>query len=471
MMFLNGRKFFVALVVSLSLLLSNGGKAMAQTPVSVSPEVKADVLQRLESARTFQVTEQMFPYISDKYSRKYLRDSIRICNNGPGPKDSETQLQACGPLENTLHHDPETPDQLMVFYKTCVLVKTGCETIVRKLIETSQFSSAFAFVQFAPECDAYCKGRLMAFIDAKELTTSGLVVTYHDGSVLLSWESRVPDATLLLTNPVDVKYVLEGKCRGLGEKPSCEMFEQMGGTYNEADRVQQEKQTAAIDAEAEAFNKKMDEEDARRAQEAPPTPSTNNSGGGFLSNLAAALTQVQQEQGMTIEQANARNQANMAATAAAIQQRQQQQQQTQRQQPTNVYAPPAPPRQTTTTTTASAAAPAWSVSGPTVQPTCTVMNNYVEGNVRVNADGWVSATLTNTSTQPLYVSWSFKKNGVPASNMADTGGGTINPGQTVGGEGGGIWSTDADKNSPEIYWYAVLKSDSDAGKPCTTKRW
>jgi len=99
------------------------------------------------------------------------------------------------------------------------------------------------------------------------------------------------------------------------------------------------------------------------------------------------------------------------------------------------------------------------------------MNKWLRGSARVERDGFVTGHLTNTSTQALYVSWSFKKNGVAAGNMADAGGGVINPGQTVGGEGGGIWSTDADKNPPEIYWYAVLKSDEDAGKTCSHKQW
>ena len=54
--------------------------------------------------------------------------------------------------------------------------------------------------------------------------------------------------------------------------------------------------------------------------------------------------------------------------------------------------------------------------------------------------------------------------------MGDSGGGVIAPGQTVGGEGGGIWSTDADKNPPEIFWYAVLESDENVGKACSHKK-
>ena len=105
------------------------------------------------------------------------------------------------------------------------------------------------------------------------------------------------------------------------------------------------------------------------------------------------------------------------------------------------------------------------------QPSCTDMSSYVVGTAKVEKDGFISGHLTNTSNQTLYVSWSFKKNGAPSNSMAESGGGKIAPGQTVGGEGGGIYSTSADKNPPQLYWYAVLKSDEDQGKPCAFKRW
>jgi hypothetical protein len=89
------------------------------------------------------------------------------------------------------------------------------------------------------------------------------------------------------------------------------------------------------------------------------------------------------------------------------------------------------------------------------------MTGSVQGTVKVGSDGWVSGYLTNNSNQTLYVSYTFKQNGVPSTAMANSGGTTIQGGQTVGGEGQGLYSTGADKNPPEIYWYAVLKSEHD----------
>lgn len=50
------------MVVATLLSAANIG-LLAQTPVSVSPEVKAELLQKLEDARNFQVTPKMFPAV------------------------------------------------------------------------------------------------------------------------------------------------------------------------------------------------------------------------------------------------------------------------------------------------------------------------------------------------------------------------------------------------------------------------
>ncbi len=94
------------------------------------------------------------------------------------------------------------------------------------------------------------------------------------------------------------------------------------------------------------------------------------------------------------------------------------------------------------------------------------MTSYVRGTAKVGSDGWVSGSLTNNSGQNVHVFYTFKVNGAPSNNMANAGSTTINAGQTVGGEGHGLYSTTADKNPGQIYWYAVLKWDHDQGKAC-----
>jgi hypothetical protein len=56
--------------------------------------------------------------------------------------------------------------------------------------------------------------------------------------------------------------------------------------------------------------------------------------------------------------------------------------------------------------------------------------------------------------------------GKPSNGAGVGGAATIQPGQTVGGKGGGVWSTGVDTNSAQIFWFAVLQSDIDAGKTC-----
>jgi hypothetical protein len=95
---------------------------------------------------------------------------------------------------------------------------------------------------------------------------------------------------------------------------------------------------------------------------------------------------------------------------------------------------------------------------------CADMTGSVRGSVRVGSDGWVIGTLTNNSNETLYVFYTFKRNGAPSNDMSNAGATTIRGGSTVGGEGQGLYSTTADKNPPEIYWYAVLQSDKNQGK-------
>ena len=97
---------------------------------------------------------------------------------------------------------------------------------------------------------------------------------------------------------------------------------------------------------------------------------------------------------------------------------------------------------------------------------CTDATKFVTARVKVAADGFVVGWLTNNSNQTLYVSYTFARGGKPFK--PETGATSIRPGQTVGGEGGGIWASgsDVDTSPPQIFWYAVLQSDSNQGKNC-----
>jgi TPR repeat protein len=168
------------------------------------------------------------------------------------------------------------------------------------------------------------------------------------------------------------------------------------------------------------------------------------------------LAQVTQ-QSPTIQETAAQQQANLQATGAAIQQQRQAQEQARLSAAQNARAAQ------TTTASQQSSTPQQTILG---QSSCTNMTGSVQGSVTVGSDGWVSGHLTNNSVQTLYVFYTFKKDGVPSNLMSNAGATTIGPGQTVGGEGQGLYSTNADKDQARIYWYAVLKSDTDAGKQC-----
>jgi hypothetical protein len=277
-----------------------------------------------------------------------------------------------------------------------------------------------------------------------------------------------------VTNHFDVLQFLELSCRSDGREEGCQRYAQLGGHYSEAERQQAIEATeAALDRSAANSQAKAD-----RAN----TP-------GFMSSLAGALTSVQQST-PTIQETAAQNQANLQAAALATQQRQQAQERARLAAEQNARAgqatttnarsiPSNANASSSSTTVASAPTPnptynpysSTPVQGSynpytgtgsgSIQGSCTDMTGSVQGSVKIGSDGWVSGYLTNNSNQALFVSYTFKQNGVPSTAMANAGGTTIQGGQTVGGEGQGLYSTGADKNAPQIYWYAVLKSEHD----------
>lgn len=116
----------------------------------------------------------------------------------------------------------------------------------------------------------------------------------------------------------------------------------------------------------------------------------------------------------------------------------------------------------------SSAGPSSASGGAAASPGfdhCTSLNGFITAKVKVAPDGFVVGWLTNNSNQTAYVQYTFARGGKPYP--PETGGVTIRSGQTVGGEGGGIWAAgDADTNPPGIFWNAVLQSDADQAKRC-----
>ena len=82
---------------------------------------------------------------------------------------------------------------------------------------------------------------------------------------------------------------------------------------------------------------------------------------------------------------------------------------------------------------------------PSASSSCTELTSFIGYKVVLDPDGFVVGWLTNKSNQTVYVRYTFARGGKPYP--PETGGVTIQPGQTVGGEGGGIWASANDVDS------------------------
>ncbi|MDE3170456.1 MAG: sel1 repeat family protein [Acidobacteriota bacterium] len=103
-------------------------------------------------------------------------------------------------------------------------------------------------------------------------------------------------------------------------------------------------------------------------------------------------------------------------------------------------------------------------SNSTGAVTCLNESGFVTATSKLNSDGFAVGFLTNNSNLPLYVTFTFARGGQPAKD--ETGSVTLKPGQTYGGEGGGIWATTGgasavDSSPVKLYWFAVPQSESN----------
>ena len=438
--------------------------ARAQQNVSVSPEVKTDTLRRLELAKTWEMPKQN-GFVSQKgmVGEKTLRN---ICNGKPDKNYAYTQENACSRYTDYMGVVSNLAD-MMPYFKTCSLdpTKEDCVDLVFHLARYGFYDYALAVIEAG-----YTTGRVgLAFYTRPGPLSLGL----YDGDHTM--QVQVADMG-------DISAILRSMC--LAQRPGqvpdqCQLADAAGAAVSEREIAQaaDQRSSAASQQQQEYADADSRVERAGAAQDARLNAISN-----AVSAVAASTP--------TIQETAAQNQANLQAMAVAAQQRQQAQEQARLAAEQSARA-----TQATTTSARSAlsntnasSSPATVVSPSTPNPTnnpysstsaqgsynpytgtgsgsvqgsCTDMTASVQGTVKIGSDGWVSGYLTNNSNQTLYVSYTFKQNGAPSTAMANAGGTTIQGGQTVGGEGQGLYSTGADKNPPEIYWYAVLKSEHD----------
>ena len=115
----------------------------------------------------------------------------------------------------------------------------------------------------------------------------------------------------------------------------------------------------------------------------------------------------------------------------------------------------------TLATSASATSTATAAVAPAKKAACTDETNNIAGTAWEDAQvRFAVGSLTNMGYHALYVHFTFAQNGQP--NGPGAGALTVQPGQRVFGEAGGVWAANVD-NPPRLYWWAVPQSQEDQG--------
>lgn len=291
----------------------------------------------------------------------------------------------------------------------------------------------------------------------------------------------------------DERAVLGGLCAEYSDKFSndCDRFQQLGGSVNinamnaqiaayhseiraQDDQAQalwqqaQQQQDARTNAFLGALSSLPGANDPNAIVDTANQQAANVVAVGAANDAAraqAAAAQQRQQGAVQQVQANSQQAAQKAANGTVTPQQATQQNQQQGQAATN--------QATSSSVSAANATPSNTGSPAATNGTfvgaCTDMTHFVTAKGQLNSDGIVVGYLTNNSNQPVYVTYTFGRGGQPAKN--ETGSITLNPGQTIGGEGSGIWATSTgpaavDSNPPHLYWYAVLQSDANQLKNC-----
>ncbi len=220
----------------------------AQQILSVSPEVKADTIRRIEFARTWIMPKQArgAQHIGNGGVEKEMR---RVCNEGPKPGDAQTQEEACTSYNimggYILQPPPTSLDDLMPTFKLCAISTEsyGCFFLASVLIDTGHTEQALAVGEYASGC------RGCVYIKNLSSTPQGY-------SLLLESKSG---KQVTITSMADVVQLLKKDCEDGAKVNSCAWYKQIGGSYSEAERQRAEDaQDAAHAAAREAASEQGD---------------------------------------------------------------------------------------------------------------------------------------------------------------------------------------------------------------------
>jgi hypothetical protein len=115
----------------------------AQNAVTVTPDVRADVMRRIETARTSVFTRK---------PRKQSKDYMKTCNRGPNGDLAMSQIDACNAYASALHDDyPDALniDDYMPDFKACALDPTRayCSDLVHRFLKDGKPEYALALIE------------------------------------------------------------------------------------------------------------------------------------------------------------------------------------------------------------------------------------------------------------------------------------------------------------------------------------
>jgi hypothetical protein len=447
-------RFCLCAVVPLVSVGAATNVARAQQNVSVSPEVRADTLRRLEVAKTWQVPKQNgFVNLKGSVGEKTFRN---ICNGKPDKNYDYTQVRGCSGLMGSIAV-VHSVDDMMPGYKACALdtTKQECAKLAQDLASLGFYDYALAVVETGYVAD----DSSIYLATAPGLSPGGFVFYIKPGSSSLffvrpasNFPNQPTGQEFQVEDFQDVRTLLRSFCLAKpaptwpSQADACYLASAAGAAVSQQELAQAASQRLTAESQSE-------QEKATAERQFDRAGDAQNARLNAISNAVSAVA----ASTPTIQETAAQNQVNLQEAAAAAQQRQQALEQAR-------LAAEQRARAAQASTASTRPAPILSNAGVgsgSIQGSCTDMTGSVQGSVKIGTDGWVIGYLTNNSTETLYVSYTFKQNGVPSKDMANAGGTSIQGGQTVGGEGQGLYSTGADKNQARIYWFAVRQADHD----------
>jgi hypothetical protein len=369
----------------------------AQQPVGVAPEVKTDVLRRLEFARTWIMPQQR------TYPGKNEKGYRSICNSGAHPnKLPYTQTESCKELAFGSQYSNPSIDDLLPGFKACSIdaTKESCWDLLFQLVQYGKGDYAVALIESGVlGKDPY--GQIKITMQKQPLQLS------------LAFLERQGYMSIAVSQSLDVANVLKSLCLvSRADDPNpCNFYRQFGGIIDQAQREVTAQRTERA-------------EDASLERSKNVQAGYNNHTNDVLHALGGTADALQSTE-TTIQETAAQQQENLQAMAASAQQRQQTQARTASENP-----------QPTPNTV-------------TVPPTnsCRNMTSCLKINATFDAGGVSERVfVTNTCTQTIRATVSVYPQGRSCTQSQTT---NLQPGETQN------MGAETPRN-----WYAAQADDS-----------